>query len=192
MACTFDENYPRTYGNKRGPYILIPPTTDDCLVFSYDRKDNKFDKSFYSPALTHGRVSYQQLESFLGEAERILKKKIAPVKKALTIFSCFAILGAVSLVFLMFSMISDDLDYDYDSEVTITNDDDFDEFESLLFVIFAYMFGVIFYGIIFNLYSRKRYRKARKSIQALADKKIPNICCSRNQMECTQVFPQMD
>jgi len=189
MAYTFGKNYPLASRN-RGGYVVTPPTTDFCLVFPYDRKSNTFDKSFYSPALTHGKVSFQQLDSFIGEAERILKKKIDPVKKVWSLFGWFALLGVVFIACLMFTMMSDDLDDDYNSDSMAANIDDSDEVDSLFIVLMGYMFGIIFYALICGIYSCKKHRKARKAIQTLVDRNSQMFAAQGLRWNVPKYFPR--
>jgi hypothetical protein len=179
MASTFDQNmFPAPAHRNKGPYTPTPPTTDFSLVFEFDRKHNKFDRSFYSPALTHGRASAQQVDSFLGEVERILKKKIGPVKKVMTIFAFFAIAGFAAFFLLMLNIMAGDWDYDYynddsDDSIIVSNDDTFDDVDALLIALLGYLGGLIFYSILVNIYRNRRYRKAKKAINALVERHSP-------------------
>jgi len=87
-------------------------------------------------------------------------------------------------------MMSDDFDYDDNSESMIVNDDDLDEFDSLFIVMIVFIFGIIFYGVIFNLYARKRYRKARKAIQALVDRNYPMFAAQGLRWNVPKHFPR--
>jgi hypothetical protein len=179
MTSTLNQNmFPSPAYRNKGPYIPTPPTTDFSLVFEFDRKHNKFDRSFYSPALTHGRASLQQIDSFLGEAERILKKKIGPVRKLLAIFAFFAIAGFTAFFLLMLSMMTGDLDYGYyddtsDDSIIVNNGDTLDDTDALLIALLGYLGGLIFYSILFSVYRSRRYRKAKKAINTLVERYSP-------------------
>lgn len=51
--------------------IVIPPTTTITIVFPFDEPTKRFDCSFYSPHLTDGRASIQEIQQVLAEVEAI-------------------------------------------------------------------------------------------------------------------------
>jgi len=69
--------YPINGGRHHGRrMMIIPPTTDMALVFPFDHENKRFDKGFYSPSLTDGRASQEQIEHFLKEAEEAFTQKL--------------------------------------------------------------------------------------------------------------------
>jgi len=141
--------------NNHGPMIAVPPTTDMGLVFPFDRRSSKFDRSFYSPALTDGRASSEQIETFLKGVEKLIKKKSRGIKLFMGLFIFFVITGFLGL----FCVISD---IDYLDESTDIDD---------LFTYFmGYLLAVIFYALLLQLYIRRKQRKAKKSVKSYMKK----------------------
>jgi hypothetical protein len=160
--------------SQQGAFIAIPPTTDLAVVFPFDKSTKKFDRSFYSPALTDGRVSSEQVESFLREAERIIKKKYNPIKIVLALFTCFVVFGLLGL----FCMITDD---------TFIDESDIDD-------IFLYMMGyfgaVIFYAVLMHFYIRRKQRKAKKCVKSHIRKHAQAFAAQGVRWNTPLYFPQ--
>ena len=55
--------------NSEHTAIAMPPTTSHVVVFPFKSADKKFDSSFYTPALTDGRVPFEEITQFLAEIE---------------------------------------------------------------------------------------------------------------------------
>jgi len=152
-----------------GRFLVTPPTTDMSLVFTYDQRKNKFDRNFYSPALTDGKISYEHMELFLRDAEEILRKKIGKVKTLFKLFALWMIVGLFTMMFLAVDSL-DTIDMDIDS-----SDDGFegDGVDAAFMTIIGYMFFVVFVGLLLCKFHRRSQNKARKAIQSLIDKKYP-------------------
>jgi len=57
--------------NSDNAIIVVPPTTSITVIFPFNAADKKFDSSFYSPALTDGRASFEEISQFLAEIEAV-------------------------------------------------------------------------------------------------------------------------
>ena len=84
--------------------IAIPPTTDYTVVFPHDDLAKRFDTGFYSPALTDGRASKEEIEQVLREVEAVRKPFASKIVSAVCcyILSLFAAIGG--FIFLMISV----------------------------------------------------------------------------------------
>ena len=84
--------------------IAIPPTTDYTVVFPHDALAKRFDTGFYSPALTDGRASREEIEQVLREVEAVRKPFASKIVSAVCcyILSLFAAIGG--FIFLMISV----------------------------------------------------------------------------------------
>jgi hypothetical protein len=161
----------------KGPYLASPPTTDYALVFNYDKSNYRFDRGFYSPALTDGRVSYDQMQLFLNELDRIVRRKLRPIATLTAVFAILVFCGFFGLLLSCFGFF-DDSDYNFDDNTTNTNtntDTDFDyDFDDQVDSFFAsmilYFLFVIIGAALLQAYSLRRHRKVRKCAQSLIDR----------------------
>jgi len=182
MAYTFTEDDERKY-SRRGA-ILIPPITDSTLVFPLDQETKKFDKSFYSPALTDGRFSSEQVNNVLNEIEETHKKKLK-VLRALRIYLGTAfVVGFFILMLFTTTVLSNLGDYsDYEDSDTkqqgnLRHGSNYDyyelEAEEELFLLWGgwmfFFFGALFWSIVLAIYSKYSLNKARKGVQAAVDR----------------------
>jgi len=53
--------------------IVVPPSTKNCLIFPVDRVKGNFNMNFYDTAMTQGRVSSEEIASFLQELDPVVK-----------------------------------------------------------------------------------------------------------------------
>ena len=68
-------NLPGPVVNNR--FIITPPTTDMALVFPLDQRKVKFDRNFYSPALTDGKISSDAWNYSFVMLKKFLERKLA-------------------------------------------------------------------------------------------------------------------
>jgi hypothetical protein len=150
----------------KGPYVVSPPTTDYALVFNYDKSNYKFDRGFYSPALTDGRVSYEQMEAFMNELERLVRRKLRPIANLTAVFLILVFGGLFGMILNCMNFFDDD-DYYFDEN----SDYDFDsEVDSFFGYMIAYLFFVLIGAAFLQIYSRRRHNKVRKCAQSLIDR----------------------
>jgi len=81
--------------------IFAPPTTDWTIVFPYVNEDKLFDRGFYSPSLTDGRVTLADISPVLREMEVIIKRKLG-CENCLITFLVIFILTSTILLFSIF------------------------------------------------------------------------------------------
>jgi hypothetical protein len=75
--------------------IAIPPTTAYTVVFPFDAAGKRFDTGFYSPGITDGRASAEEINHVLAEIENTRRPIAAKMVSAICcyIFSLFAVVG---------------------------------------------------------------------------------------------------
>jgi hypothetical protein len=160
MAYLFGERGNSLGNPNRETMIITPPTTDNVLVFPYDKSKNKFDRNFYSPVLTDGRASCEQLNHFLEKVERILKKKSRQVAIASCILAyvLFASIGVLifSLMGGLDNLVEDEIDYD--------------DPDTIFFMLFAVLFISFLSSFGFKAFVTRKDRKAQKKIKSLVEK----------------------
>jgi hypothetical protein len=150
------------FGNpNRETVIITPPTTDLALVFPFEKSSNKFDRNFYSPALTDGRVSVEQVDNFLRKVEQVIKRNARKVKIASFILGFILISGFCATVFSMFGGLDESL-----TEEEI----DYDDPDTVFFMLFAFLFIAVFSSLGFNAYVKHKGTKAKKRIQSIVEK----------------------
>lgn len=158
--------------------MVSPPTTDFALVFPLDRTKRKFDKSFYSPALTDGRMSTEQLKIFLKDIEKIVKKKLRPIKAVMIAYFMAMFIGVFSLFVSLVDETDDynfnDLDDSYNTTTTASDNTDYDltyddTFDSFICSFFVFFFLLMIGGILLQAFIKNRHRKARKCAQSIID-----------------------
>jgi len=167
-----------------GRFLVTPPTTDMSLVFTYDQRKNKFDRNFYSPALTDGKISYEHMELFLRDAEEILRKKIGKVKTLFKLFTLWVIVGLFTMMFLAFDFLGT---IDIDSDEVDTYEDD--GLDAAFMTIVGYTFFVVFVALLLCKFHRRSQNKARKAIQGLIDKKYPMFAAQGLRWSMPGHFP---
>ena len=86
--------------------IAIPPTTDYTIVFPHDDFGKRFDSGFYSPALTDGRASLEEINQILAEVEIIRRPLAGKMCGALCCYIVSIIASVVAYVLFMVSMIN--------------------------------------------------------------------------------------
>jgi len=82
---------------------FIPPTTAYTIIFPFDANDKNFDSSFYSPDLTNGKLSQEEVYQTLKEveAERAdVRNKFVPIARNLFILTQLCLLGMLLIAFL--------------------------------------------------------------------------------------------
>jgi len=81
-----------------------------------------------------------------------------------------------------------------DSDTYMDDDDynssDYDDFDSFFTALMAYIFGVIFYSIVLQVYSNRKYKKARKSVQGIIDKYSPAFAAQGLRWNLPLPFPE--
>jgi len=179
------------YGrNAKKGVIIIPPTTDSALVFPFDHEAKRYDKNFYSPALTEGRLSTEQVAQFLGQVEEAYKQKFDKLRLLRKYLTISMILGGC-LFMILTSMAISDYDGEYtDNEYTDNeysdikqrgnlrsgkkHDSDYDQDTEDLFMVFLgwglFLLGTLVWTIILAVYSRISLKRARKAVQSLIDR----------------------
>jgi len=186
MTSIYDERAPRGNYTQKGIYKIVPPTTDSALVFPYDKSNKRFDRNFYSSALTDGRTSSEQMDSFLKEVEKKFHKKISKVNKLNKFFACTAILGFAILVLYGMCIIND-------SDMYMDDGDDFESYDdgdTFFTAMMGYFFAVIFYSVILQVYSNRKHKKARKSVQGVIDKYSPAFAAQGLRWNIPLPFPE--
>jgi hypothetical protein len=167
MATTFDQTPSKDNYGQRGPVVYVPPTTDSALVFAYDRSKKKFDRKFYSPVLTEGRSNTEQIESFLSKVERKINKKMDKINKLNKFFAIASIFGFVVLILFGFCIFNDEDSYGDDDDFSGYAYDDVDGFFVALMV---YLFTILFYSLLLQFITRRKQKKARKSVERIIEK----------------------
>jgi len=81
----------------------IPPTTQYTIIFPSPNFDSKFDFGFYSPNLTEGRASTQEITQVLSDIESTIKPFNEKIKKAGFILLAYVILSFLPSVCLFFA-----------------------------------------------------------------------------------------
>jgi len=158
----------------KGNFIAMPPTTDLSVVFPYDKSNNRFDRTFYSPALTDGRMSSDQLNKFLSKVERIMKKKMKSISIVIGIYTFLALIGFAGL----FCLICD------------SDSVDDDELDDLFCAMMWYFCSILFGGLFLKLCLRNRQRKVRKSIQNHINRNSPAFAAQGLRWNVPLHFPQ--
>ena len=88
--------------------ITIPPTTEFTIVFpsiNFDSKlDSKFDSSFYSPNLTDGRASVQEIMQVLTNIESTIKPFTSQIRRALYYLLFYIVFSFFVLLYFIFTV----------------------------------------------------------------------------------------
>jgi len=82
---------------------FIPSTTAYTIVFPFDANEKNFDSSFYSPSLTDGKASQEEVNKILNEveAERAdVRNKFTPTARNLFILIQLCLVGVLLVAFL--------------------------------------------------------------------------------------------
>ncbi len=79
--------------------IAIPPTTAYTVVFPYDATGQRFDTGFYSPGITDGRASADEIHHVLADIDSVRKPFAAKMTSAICcyIVSLMAVVGCYVL-----------------------------------------------------------------------------------------------
>ena len=94
--------------DRRIHIIQIPPTTDACIVFPFNEQNETFNRNFYSPILTEGRASREEINKILGQFETTIQAGRTGYKILTCLFTIFFIGGFIFTAFLTFSIFSSD------------------------------------------------------------------------------------
>jgi hypothetical protein len=188
MSLAFNNtNYRRNY---HANIAIVPPATEQALVFHFDKDNKKFDKNFYSEAQTDGRASTNLVSDFLEEVEDAFKRRfkwLRYLKIYLTI--CFTLKFFFLMlysIFFMFDFSDDEYYYDnsdyneyspsknyHSTSFRQTQRDEWDyddEFDTVFIAWAGFMLAVTFWSIVVGIYNSYCYRKVRKDVQGVVDK----------------------
>jgi len=162
MTTAYNQVRPKNNYGQQGPVIYAPPTTDSALVFHYDKSKNKFDRNFYTPYLTEGRSSSEQMDTFLSAIERKINKKMSKINKINKIFTIWAICGFVTMILFGFMIFSDEDNYDtmYDDYYS-----DYDIADTYFLCFMLYVVTLLFYSLLLQLVTRCKQKKAKRSVE---------------------------
>lgn len=187
MATAFPQTTSKDHYGQRGPIIYVPPTTDSALVFAYDKSKKKFERNFYSPVLTEGRSNTEQIESFLSKVEKKISKKMDKINKLTTVFTIASIFGFVVLILFGFCIFNDDDSYyGYGDDVSGYDYDDVDGFFVALMV---YLFTILFYSLLLQFVTRRKQKKARKSVERIIEKHAGEFAAQGLRWNMPLCFP---
>lgn len=75
--------------------VPVPPTTDLTIIFPLDAFARSYDSSFYSPVLTGGRASHEEINQILAEVQTIRK----PYAKKVGLFLCCFFFYLIACIF---------------------------------------------------------------------------------------------
>jgi len=164
--------------------VMIPPTTDSALVFPFDKSGKKFDRSFYSMALTDGRMSSEQLESFLGKIEKKLEKKVSGVQRLIRFFAGLGLFSMIILFLYGFCLFNED-ENSFDGEDYV-----YDEFDNFGTALIGFCFAAIFYSVILGFYKKNRYLRAKKTITKFIKKHSSEFAHAGLRWNVPLSFPQ--
>jgi len=133
--------------------ILIPPTTDMTIVFPYNSLSKTFERGFYSPPLTEGRASNEDIGNMLRQFEQV----IAEGRRGNGVMMCFFLLfffgGFALTVYLCNTVFASDSS------------------SSFMFIIpLTYMFLFAVMGILMAKRGRASMRKTRATCQQIIDR----------------------
>ena len=180
----FDERALRKNYSDRDRIVLIPPTTDSALVFPYDKSNKRFDRNFYSGALTDGRLHSDQLERFFEKIETKVNKKIGKVQKLMKLFGFFAVFSFIILGLYGICLFAE-TDFADEADWSV-----YDDIDSFFIAFIGLFFAIIFYSIILSLYSKRSYRKTRKSVERFINKQNPEFAAIGLRWNLPMSFPQ--
>jgi len=163
--------------------VIIPPITDQALVFPLDQDTKKFDKGFYSAALTDGRASCDQIEGFLRDVEETFKDKLRWLRifKAYLLFSFITgLFLMVAYTFVVISDIGDDFDnyeeYGHHHKGNFRHQakhsayDPEQEVENMFFMWMISFFSATFWSVVYTVAKGYAIKRARKGVQNTLDK----------------------
>jgi len=193
--------------------IIVPPTTDMALVFPFDHENKKFDKGFYSPFLTDGRASSEQIETFLKELEETVKQKLKWLHrfKAYLVFAF--VTGFLLMTFYTLTILSDIDDDHYNNSNDYTyqqinsrknynshnknfrghnrrHEYDFEEQINLMFMAwFMLIFAALFWTIVFKCAKRAGFKRTRKGVQEVIDRYNPIFANAGLRWNAPLAFP---
>jgi len=84
--------------------IAIPPTTSTTVVFPSTADGRAFDSGFYSPGLTDGRASFEEINQFLSEINDVRAKTQSQTTGDMCcrviVFFFFIILYVLGMIFM--------------------------------------------------------------------------------------------
>lgn len=185
MTYVYDERAIRKDYREHGQIILIPPTTDSALVFPYDKSTKSFDRKFYSPALTDGRLHSNQVETFLTTLETKVNKKIRKAQQLTKLFAGIALFAVTILALYGFCLFSES---DYVDDVDAS--EYYNDVDSFFIALMGFAFATMFYSIILTIYRKRCYKKAKKSAERYIKKHNPEFASMGLRWNLPLSFPQ--
>jgi len=186
MTTAYNQVRPKDNYGQQGPTIYVPPTTDSALVFHYDKSNKKFDRNFYTPFLTEGRSSHEQMDTFLSNIEKKINKKMNNINKVTKIFTVWMIFGFVMFI-LGGVMIFSDEEY---SELAY--DDTYGDYgiaDAYFTGFMLYVFALLFYSLILHLVHRRKQNKAKKSVENYIKKHSGDFAAQGLRWSVPLAFP---
>jgi len=72
--------------------VVAPASSDITLIFPFDTREKRFDRGFYSPVLTDGRLGQQELDAFMIELESLVHPSLKAIRSGVCCwYVCFLI-----------------------------------------------------------------------------------------------------
>jgi len=136
--------------------IGAPPTTEYTVVFQFDQIGKRFDTGFYTPGLTGGRASLEEINHVLADIENtrrpIASKAISAV--CCYILSLFACIGVYIFALISISDSAPDM---------------------IPFFIIAFIASMILVIVVFIVRIRKINEETKTKCKAVADRHNQNF-----------------
>ena len=151
--------------------ISIPSATANTVIFQFDKASKKFDSSFYSPALTDGKISLEEINQALKQVETAG----ASVAFKIRVSFCWFIL----LILIIISLFVYTLNFALNGKSRLIS-----------FAVFGYPVAV-FVALILYILQLKRFSDELKyKCKLVVERLNPSFSCRGLRWHIPADFPQ--